>query len=260
MVGNASWMSIDSAIFQKNAEITKLIAQRSELMARIVELTSKISSAQQIVSRLGATRAGLPEIPVVTSFYTYSPQVSYAYVRGEDVTLTITGTGFSADSAATLYYLDETGVEQSVSLSVTYNSSTSLSADLSVTAGDAPLDVSGTAYLVVKNSDESASARMPVAVIHAPPSFDTVAVTEVDTGDTLVVTLVGTESYSMYPTTKIFLNNLELSSTYVANSPPSVEFTIPATLTGTVGAVIVMTVQNPGPGGGTSEPTNFTVV
>jgi hypothetical protein len=259
MAGNVSYGTLQEALFQKNAQLATLTAQREELTARVTELTAEIAVVQQVISGLESSIAALPAIPTITSFYTYSAQVSHVYVRGTSVTFTITGTGFTNASAVRLYYLDNTGVEQTLSPTTTYTSSTSIAATASVGIGNAPFDKVRTMYISVVNGDGSYSARLPVAVINAPPTFATIADPTVAQNSTTSVTLTGTQPYSLYSTTKVYLNQTVVPATFAAVNPPTITFSIPSSLTSIVESTFVLTVETPGPGGGTSDPVTYTV-
>lgn len=259
MAGNATYGTLQQALFQKNAQLDTLVAQRAELIARVDELTAEIAVVQQVIAGLEASIAALPAIPTITSFYTYSAQVSHAYVRGTSVTFTITGTGFASSSAVRIYYLDSTGVEQTLSPTTTYTSATSIAATISVGVGNAPFDKVRTMYISVVNADGAYSARLPVAVINAPPTFVAIADPTVAQNSTTSVTLTGTQPYSLYSTTKIYLNQTLIQSTFAAVNPPTITFSIPSSLTSVVESTFVLTVETPGPGGGTSDPVTYTV-
>lgn len=259
MAGNASYGTLQEALFQKNAQLATLTAQRAELTARVTELTAEMAVIQQVIAGLEASIAALPAIPTITSFYTYSAQVSHAYVRGTSVTFTIAGTGFTSSSAVRIYYLDNAGVEQTLSPTTTYTSATSISAAVSVGIGNAPFDKVRTMYISVVNADGAYSARLPVAVINAPPTFVAIADPTVAQNSTTSVTLTGTQPYSLYSTTKIYLNQTLIPSTFAAVNPPTITFSIPSSLTSVVESTFVLTVETPGPGGGTSDPVTYTV-
>jgi hypothetical protein len=165
-----------------------------------------------------------------------------APVGSPSTTLVIAGTGFTAESVASLDGAD---------LSLTGQTATALTAQVS----GASLVTARAATLTVTNprpDGGSASVSFPVDNL-APALTSASPMSAPAGGSEVTVTLSGT---SFAPSSVVVANDGGLTTLYV--SATSLSATVPAALLAAPG-VIALTVETPAPGGGNSAPLEFQV-
>jgi trimeric autotransporter adhesin len=185
---------------------------------------------------VAATLPG-PQIASVTpsSIYTGSP----------DTTLTVVGTGFTANSVVKW---NNTPLQTALF--------TGYTTGLSATAPAADLTSAGTASVTVETPGATPSTSNAVSVTIANPPAPTLTSMYPNAGPIGMASQVTLQGTGFGPSTTVAVNGTVVTSTY--NGSGTITATIPAASL-TVPGNVNVTVTTPAPGGGTSSAEPFTV-
>jgi hypothetical protein len=185
----------------------------------------------------GGTSASLPfavtnPLPILTAI---TPTTASA-----GVATTITATGSKYNSTSVVYAGD-------TALATTFVSATSLTAIL-------PASLAGATYSVtVRNPAPGGgnSSSIKLTLNNPAPVIASITPSSLSAGTAATMTVVGT---GLVSTSKVYVDSIALAT--VLNADGTLSATVPASIAGRLYSV---TVVNPAPGGGTSNPVAFAV-
>lgn len=240
MAESSTQTTLSSAIAQKQARKTALLAEKTTLEARIDVIDAAVAALDAEINDLQTTTGSIHEVPTLTAL-----NLVTIILESTGNTLTVTGTGF--DAAYTKIAINGTVVTPT-----TVASATSASCDIDDVLAQTIQTLSITVVNTAPGGGTSAALNLPV--VYGAPTLTLLNPDSVvsPAGDTLV-TLTGV---NFYDDSDVYVNGV-LTASSLAGS--DLQVTVPGSALATAGIPVSIFVRNPTPGGGSSETLLITV-